>query len=100
MNQSIGFAPSQSQAPKGFGAGDYVSQAPVGKELRGGLGVGDLEACQRQSQVVRQLSLEVRHQWGEGVERLVRVREVLPLQLGVGEARDRRRGGDEELLDG
>jgi hypothetical protein len=29
MNQSIGFAPSQSQAPKGFGAGDYVSQAPA-----------------------------------------------------------------------
>jgi hypothetical protein len=28
MNQSIGFAPSQSQAPKGFGAGDYVSHAP------------------------------------------------------------------------
>src|SRR5262245_8778413 len=27
MNQSIGFAPSQSRAPKGFGAGDYVSQA-------------------------------------------------------------------------
>src|SRR3954451_12528472 len=24
MNQSISFAPSQSQAPKGFGAGDYV----------------------------------------------------------------------------
>jgi hypothetical protein len=30
MNQSIGFAPSQSQAPKGFGAGDYVSQGAAG----------------------------------------------------------------------
>src|SRR6266568_935001 len=37
MNQSIRFAPSQSQAPRGFGAGNLVSQALGGHSLPRGL---------------------------------------------------------------
>src|SRR5262249_323613 len=49
MNQSISFAPSQSQTPKGFGAGYFVPQAHLGGKpwfppvsLRDGLAGVDL----------------------------------------------------------
>src|SRR4051794_9394772 len=63
-------------------------------------GVGDLQVRERPPQLARKVSLEMRREIAERVDRLLRLRQILPFELREREARERGGGRDEEVLDG
>src|SRR4051794_26974645 len=60
---------------------------------------GDLQPGQRLLQVPTHVTGDMRKEALEGVDRELRIGQILRLEPGVGEARQAGRGGDEKPLD-
>src|SRR6266702_2544661 len=98
MNQFIRFAPLQSQAPKAPARAIMYHKLRV-ELLRTGLDEGHLEARQRALKLAAEVAANVRDEALQRVDRLLCLRKVSSVELGVGERRERRRRRDDELLD-